>query len=50
VSVESETSFRQEVTREFPPLCADSLPPDGPVSSLLDGSVFHVKLCLRVGV
>jgi hypothetical protein len=43
-------SFRQEVTSEFPPLCADSLRPDGPVSRLLDDSAFHVKLCLRVGV
>ncbi len=38
MSAEAEASFRQEVTREFPPLCDDSLPPDGPVSRLLYGS------------
>jgi hypothetical protein len=50
VSSEAEASFRQKVTSEFPSLCADSLPPDGPAARLLDGSVFRVKLCLKVGV
>ena len=50
MSVEAETAFRQKVMSEFPSLCADSLPPDGPEARLLDGSVFHVKLCLKEGV
>jgi hypothetical protein len=50
VSAEAEASFRQEVTSESPPSCADSLSPDGPAARLLDGSAFHVKLRLRVGV
>jgi hypothetical protein len=50
VSVEAEVSFRQRVTSEFPPLCVDSLPPDGPAAIILDGSAFHVKLRLKEGV
>jgi hypothetical protein len=50
VSAEAEASFRQKVTSEFPPLCADSLPPDGPAARLLDGCAFHVKLRLKEGV
>ncbi len=50
MSAEAEASFRQKVTSEFPPLCADSLPPDGPVARLLDVSAFHVKLRLKEGL
>ncbi len=50
VSAEDEEAFRQKVTSEFPSLCADSLPPDGPVAGLLDDSPFRVKLRLKEGV
>jgi hypothetical protein len=50
VSVEAETVFRQKVTSEFPSLCADSLPPDGPEARLLADSPFRVQLHLKEGV
>jgi hypothetical protein len=50
VSDEAEAVFCQEVTSEFPSLCADSLPPDGPEARLIDGSPFRVKLRLKEGV
>jgi hypothetical protein len=50
VSDEAEAAFRQKVTSDFPSLCADSLPPDGPAARLLDGSPFRVKLRLKEGV
>ncbi len=39
-----EDSFRSRVISEFPTLCADSLPHDGPVTRQLDGSSFRVKI------
>jgi hypothetical protein len=45
-----EDSFRVRVISEFPSLCADSLPHDGPVDRQLDGSPFRVKLCLKEGI
>jgi hypothetical protein len=45
-----EDSFRARVIREFPSLCADSLPHDGPAARQLDGSPFRVKLRLKEGV
>jgi hypothetical protein len=45
-----EDSFLTRVIREFPSLCVDSLPHDGPVAPQLDGSPFRVKLCLKEGV
>jgi hypothetical protein len=50
VSDEVEVAFRQKVTSDFPSLCADSLPPDGPAARFLDGSPFRVKLRLKEGV
>jgi hypothetical protein len=50
VSVEAEAVFRQKVTSEFPSLCVDSLPPDGPEARLLDDSPFRVQLHLKEGV
>jgi hypothetical protein len=50
VSDEAQTVFRQKVTSEFPSLRADSLPPDGPATRLLDDSLFRVKLRLKEGV
>jgi hypothetical protein len=50
VSTEAEAAFRQEVTSEFPSLCTDSLPPDGPAARLLDDSPFRVKLCIKESV
>ena len=40
---------RQKVTNEFPSLCVNSLPADGPTARLLDDSPFRVKLCLKEG-
>ncbi len=45
-----EYSFRARVISEFPSLCADSLPHDGPVARQLDGSPFRVKLRLKEGI
>ncbi len=45
-----EDSFRVRVISEFPSLCRDSLPNDGPVSRQLDGSPFRVKLRQAFGV
>jgi hypothetical protein len=45
-----EDSFRTRVISEFPSLCADSLPHDGPAARQLDGSPFRVKLCLKDGI
>jgi hypothetical protein len=45
-----EDSFRTRVINEFPSLCADSLPHDGPAARQLDGSPFRVKLRLKEGV
>jgi hypothetical protein len=45
-----EVSFRARVISEFPSLCADSLPHDGPVARQLDDSPFRVKLRLKEGI
>jgi hypothetical protein len=45
-----EDSFRARVISEFPSLCADSLPHDGPAARQLDGSPFRVKLRLKEGI
>jgi hypothetical protein len=45
-----EDSFRTRVINEFPSLCADSLPHDGPAARQLDGYPFRVKLRLKDGV
>ncbi len=45
-----EDSCHARVIREFPSLCADSLPHDGPEARQLDDSPFRVKLCLKEGV
>jgi hypothetical protein len=45
-----EDFFRARVISEFPSLCTDSLPHDGPAARQLDGSPFTVKLCLKEGI
>ncbi len=45
-----EDSFRARIIRDFPSLCADSLPHDGLATQQLDGSPFRVKLRLKEGV
>ncbi len=45
-----EDSFRARVISEFPSLCADSLPHDGPAARQLDGSPFRVKFRLKEGI
>jgi hypothetical protein len=45
-----EDSFRARVISEFPSLCSDSLPHDGPAARQLDGSPFRVKLRLKDGI
>jgi hypothetical protein len=45
-----EDSFRARVINEFPSLCADSLPHDGPAARQLDDSASRVKLRLKGGV
>ena len=46
---DKEQAFRERVVKEFPDLCSDTLPPDGPSATLPDGTPYKVKLHLKPG-
>jgi len=46
---DKEQAFRERVVKEFPDLCSDTLPPDGPSATLPDGTPYKVRLHLKPG-
>ena len=45
-----ETKFRSEIATDYPDLCSDSLPLQGPSALLPDGTPYTVKLRLKPGM
>ena len=44
-----EAAFRDQIVSDFPELCSDTLPMDGPSATLPDGTPYKVKLKLKEG-
>ena len=47
---DQERLFREQIVKDFPDLCSDSLPLDGPSATLPDGTPYSVKLKLKPGM
>lgn len=45
-----EQQFRAQIIKDYPNLCSDSLPPEGPSATLPNGQQYSVKLKLKPGV
>jgi hypothetical protein len=45
-----EQQFKAKIAEDFPNLCSDSLPLDGPSATLPNGELYSVKLKLKQGV
>ena len=45
-----EQQFKAKIAKDFPNLCSDSLPLDGPSATLPNGELYSVKLKLKQGV
>ena len=45
-----EKQFKAKIAEDFPNLCSDSLPLDGPSATLPNGELYSVKLKLKKGV
>ena len=50
VHSDKEQRFRDQIVKDFPDLCSDSLPLDGPSATLPDGTPYSVKLKLKHSV
>ena len=46
---EKEVTFRNSIVQEYPNLCSDTLPKEGPSAKLPDGTPYKVKLRLKPG-
>ena len=46
---EKERQFREQIIQDYPDLCSDSLPLDGPSATLPDGTPYKVRLQLKEG-
>ena len=45
-----EQQFKAKIAEDFPNLCSDSLPLDGPSATLPNGELYSVKLKLKPGI